>query len=73
MLQSVRYSLGTIQDEARHLVDAGILSRLQPIRSLCKHFPTQEWNWIEQELELNDYSLRDRIGDLMAQEIWTND
>ncbi len=73
MLQSCQLSLTAIQDEARQLVEAGVLSRQQPIHLLCKHFPEREWHWIEQELELHDYLLRDRVGDLVGHEAWASD
>ncbi|WP_448573840.1 DUF4327 family protein [Trichothermofontia sp.] len=70
---SVRYSLDVIQEEARHLVDRGLLSRQQPIYSLCQYIPAREWVCVECELERNNFLLRDRIGDLMGNEQWDND
>ncbi len=70
---SVRYSLDVIQEEARHLVDRGLLSRQQPIYSLCQYIPAREWVCVECELERNNFLLRDRIGDLMGNERWDND
>lgn len=74
MLQStIQYSLETIQDEARELVQRGEISRQQPIYVLCKYIPAREWSYVEFELESNEYLLRDRIGDLLGREKWDND
>lgn len=74
MLQStIQYSLSAIQDEARELVQRGEISRQQPIYVLCKYIPAREWNYVEFELESNEYLLRDRIGDLLGREQWEND
>ncbi len=55
MSPSVHYSLAVIQDEVRRLVHQGMISRRQPIYSLCKYIPIQEWIFVEQELEENDF------------------
>lgn len=73
MVQSIRYSMDFIQDEARQLVQRGIVSRQQPIYVLCKYIPAREWAYIESELERKDFLLRDRIGDLLGREDWDND
>jgi hypothetical protein len=74
MLQTtVRYSLDVIQDEARHLVQDGLISRQQPIYTLCQFIPPREWACIECELEKCEFLLRDRIGDLLSSETWDND
>jgi hypothetical protein len=73
MLQSIQYSLPVIQDEARQLVQEGLVSRHQPIYILCQYIPAREWAWIECELERCNFLLRDRIGDLMGYEKWEND
>ncbi len=67
------YSIGTIKDEARHLVERGLLSRNQPIYVLCQYIPAREWVCIESELERCEYLLRDRVGDLIGSEHWDND
>lgn len=69
----IRYSLDVIQDEARQLVQKGMLSRQQPIYTLCQYIPAREWVCIECELEKCDFLLRDRIGDLIGSEEWDND
>jgi hypothetical protein len=73
MLQTAQYSLDMIQDEVRQLVDRGVVTRSQPIYTLCKHIPAREWVRFEAELERFDFLLRDRIGDLMSHETWDND
>ncbi len=70
---SVQYSLDVIQEEARHLVDRGLLSRQQPIYALCQYIPAREWVCVECELERHNFLLRDRIADLMGSEDWDND
>jgi hypothetical protein len=69
----IRYSLNIIQDEARQLVQKGVVSRQQPIYSLCQYIPAREWVGVECELEKCDFLLRDRIGDLIGCEQWDND
>lgn len=73
MLQSVQYSLDVIRDEARELVRKGLVSRQQPIYILCQYIPAREWACVECELERCNFLLRDRIGDLMGREEWSND
>lgn len=70
---SVRYSMDVIQDEARQLVEKGVVSRQQPIYVLCQYIPAREWVWVECELERCNFLLRDRICDLLGQEEWSND
>jgi len=72
-VQPIYYSLDAIQDEARQLVQKGVVSRQQPIYNLCQYIPAREWVWIESELEKCDFLLRDRIGDLIGREDWEND
>ena len=74
MIQStIQFSLDIIQDEARHLVQEGLVSRQQPIYTLCQFIPPREWTCVECELEKCDFLLRDRIGDLIGYESWDND
>ena len=72
-LPSIRYSLNVIKDEARQLVERGVISRQQPIYTLCEYIPPREWVCVECELEQCDFLLRDRIGDLIGREHWDND
>ena len=70
---SIKYSIDMLQDEARQMVEKGIVSRQQPIYVLCKYIPAREWVCLECELERCDYLLRDPIGDLIAYERWESD
>jgi hypothetical protein len=67
------YSIRMIQDEVRQMVETGLVSRNQPIYTLCQYIPPREWVCVECELERCDYLLRDQIGDLIASECWDND
>lgn len=73
MVQSIQYTIDAIQEEARQLVYQGVLSRHQPIYTLCQYFPVCEWPAIECELEMNEFLLRDRIIDLLGREDWQDD
>jgi len=73
MLQSIQYSMDFIRDEARQLVQRGVVSRQQPIYVLCQYIPAREWAWVECELEKSNFLLRDRVGDLLGREDWEND
>jgi len=68
-----RYTIDTLRDEARHLVEQGAVSCRQPIYTMCQYIPAREWVCVEHELERNDYLLRDCIGDLICTQTWTND
>lgn len=70
---STRYSIDTLKDEARQLIETGILNRQQSIYALCKYIPAREWRSLECELERCDYLLRDPIGDLVSHDSWEND
>ena len=72
-LSTVQYSIDVIQEEARQLVRKGMVSRQQPIYTLCQYIPAREWGLVEYELEQSNYLLRDRIGDLLGREEWDND
>ncbi|MGI0485538.1 DUF4327 family protein [Pantanalinema rosaneae CENA516] len=69
----LRYSLSIIQDEARYLLQQGIVSRRQPIYTLGKYIPAREWSTMEHALAEHEFLLRDRIGDLVPSEEWSND
>jgi len=70
---TIQYSIDIIQEEARQLVNKGLVSRQQPIYTLCQYIPAREWACVEGELEKCDFLLRDRIADLMGSEEWDND
>ena len=71
--RSTSYGIDTIKEEARQLIETGIVSRQQPIYALCRYIPAREWVCVECELERCDYLLRDPIGDLVSYENWEND
>lgn len=73
MMTTVRYSLDVIRDEARQLVEKGLLQRQQPIYTLGQYIPASEWLEVERELELNEFLLRDPIVDLLGKEEWEED
>lgn len=73
MATSVQYSIDTIKDEARQLVQQGLISRHQPIYTLCQYISACEWIYLECELEKNNFLLRDRIIDLLGCEDWEED
>ncbi|EKQ70078.1 hypothetical protein OsccyDRAFT_0342 [Leptolyngbyaceae cyanobacterium JSC-12] len=73
MLKPVSYSLDVIREEARQLVCKGIIDRQQPIYVLCQYIPAREWEYIERELERNDFLLRDPVVDLLGSEDWCED
>ncbi|MDJ0534506.1 MAG: DUF4327 family protein [Xenococcaceae cyanobacterium MO_207.B15] len=68
-----RLSIDILRNEARQLVERGIISRSQPLYVLCEYLPAREWLGVECELERCDYLLRDHIGDLISCERWDND
>jgi hypothetical protein len=73
MTQTISYSIDVIKDEARQLVERGVVDRQQPIYILCQFIPPREWVCVEYELERNDFLLRDHIIDLLAHEEWEDD
>ena len=70
---STTYSIDILRDEARQLIETGIISRQQSIYTLCNYIPAREWVTVERQLERNDYLLRDPIGDLVCYDSWEND
>lgn len=73
MLHSKIYNLDMLRDEARELVNQGVVNRQQPIYALCRYISEREWECIEVDLEDSEYLLRDRIIDLLAAERWEED
>lgn len=67
-LQKKIYTLDTLRDEVRALVDKGIVNRQQPIYTLCCYIPGREWECFEVELEENEFLQRDHIVDLLSKE-----
>ncbi len=73
VLQNSRYTIDAIRDDVRHLVQRGMVSPHQPIYTLLHYLPSRDQDSFERELELHEYLLRDRIADLIPQEVWKND
>ena len=67
------YSIRMIKDEVRQMVEQGVVSRHQPIYTLCQFIPPREWVCVECELERVDYLLGDPTCNLIHQESWEND
>lgn len=67
------YTIDMLRDEAKQLVEGGVVSRRQPIFTICGFIAAREWPLIESELAKHDYLLRDRIGDLINHETWDSD
>ena len=57
---SIHYSIDTIRDEVRQMVERGTITRNQSIYVLCEFLPAREWLSVECELERCDYLLRHR-------------
>ncbi|MGM3307763.1 DUF4327 family protein [Anabaena sp. WFMT] len=70
---AIRYDIEVIKEEALQLAKKGLVNRQQPIYTLGKYIPDREWAYFEQELEKNEYLLRDRIIDLLDHETWEED
>ena len=75
MLQTIDCAINVdvIKDEARPLVNRGLLGRQQPIYTMCQFIPAREWEAVELELERNGYLLRDHLIDLLQPERWQED
>ncbi|MGA7932874.1 MAG: DUF4327 family protein [Kovacikia sp.] len=67
------FNIDALRNEVRHLIEKGIVSRYQPIYTLCRYIPYREWLQVEYELERNDFLLRDPVIDLLGREDWIND
>ncbi|BAY22984.1 hypothetical protein NIES2100_27480 [Calothrix sp. NIES-2100] len=73
MKTAVKYDLEVLKEEARYLVKKGAIKRNEPIYALCKFIPGRDWVCLELELEKNEFLLRDKIIDLLANETWNED
>ena len=51
MVTTVDYSIDEIKQEARYLVERGIIDRQNTICILCEFIPPREWVCVECELE----------------------
>jgi hypothetical protein len=67
------YTIDQIRADVRVWINQGLVTPHQRIYSLCSLISAREWDSFDRELELNEYLLRDSIGDLIAQERWDND
>lgn len=73
-LQATHYAVEAIQEEARRLIQQGVLRRSAAIAHLQPFFPQREWQAIAQELELQDYCPWDPLCDLIGNcEEWSED
>jgi hypothetical protein len=72
-MPAVQYSINTIRDEVRCLIDKGLVERHQPLYVICKFIPPREWQCVEYELEDHDLLLSDQVLDLVGREDWVND
>ncbi len=72
MQNNAIHSIKTIKNQAKELVNRGLLSRQQPIYAICQFIPAGEWRSIELELELHEFLLRDHVIDLLQPETWEN-
>lgn len=70
---AIPYPLSIIQDDVNRLLERGIINRHQPIYALYEYIPARDWLMFEKELERSNFLLRDRIGDLVPFEQWSND
>ena len=73
MITAIRYSIEDLREEAQQLVQQGRLSRQNRIYNLYGFLPRSQWEYIESELERNDFLLRDRLIDLLDNQVWRND
>lgn len=67
------YTIDMIRADVRYFVERKIVNRHQSISSLIPLIPLRERANFERQLELHEFLLRDRIGDLIAAETWSND
>jgi hypothetical protein len=68
-----KYSLDVIKEEAKVLLEKRVIERHLRISVLFKYIPQRNWHGFQRELELNDFSLCDQIGDFISQESWSDD
>ncbi|MBD2532615.1 DUF4327 family protein [Nostoc flagelliforme FACHB-838] len=73
MNTTVKYEIEVIKKEALKLVKKGLVNRQQQIYTLCKYIPPRDWVTFELELEKSEFLLRDRIIDLLNNELWEDD
>ncbi len=66
MTSSDSYSIDKIKQEARQLVECGVVDEQQPIWVLCEFIAPGECLGVEKEIEKNHYLLREHIADLIT-------
>ena len=62
------YSIDEIKNEARQLVECGVVDDQQPIWVLCEFIAPGKCLGVEEEIEKNHYLLREHIADLITKE-----
>ena len=67
MIEATTYTLDELK-EARYLVDRSVIDRHQALCILCEFIPQRDWICVECELDKHDYTLKDRICNLLSQE-----
>ncbi|TAF05088.1 MAG: DUF4327 family protein [Nostocales cyanobacterium] len=72
-LSIIKYDIEVIKEKASQLVQKGLVNRQKPIYTLYQYIPDDNLANFEQELEKNEYLLRDRIIDLLGCESWEED
>ena len=73
MIKACPCTVSDVQDEVQALITKGVIDRNQFLYALCQYFSDREWQQVELLLEFNGYLLRDRIGDLIPCQSWSND
>lgn len=74
MLQTChQYSIHSVRDEVKALVDRGSINRGSQLYTLARFFGDRDWHSVEELLEENEYLLRDYVCDLIGHESWLND
>ncbi|MGK7946699.1 MAG: DUF4327 family protein [Microcystaceae cyanobacterium] len=69
----IYYDMESLREDVNQWVKLHLLSVNQPIYTLAKLIPMREWIEVEILLEEHGYLLRDRIGDLIPRQRWSED
>ncbi len=72
-MSPTNFAVEVIQDEARRLVNTGVLRRSSAIAHLQTFFSDRDWQGVARELELSDYQFSDPVCDLLGCEEWQED
>lgn len=73
VLEKKNYTFDLFCDDVRTLVRQGKVDRQEPIYKLCRYIPERDWECVQIDLEEHEFLLRDRIIDLLSNEIWQDD